>query len=58
MTDTERAKLRLECFLAVKGYGHFEGEGKNKHFVSNDYHERITDAEDLFEWCVKEGNKS
>lgn len=47
MTDTERAKLRLECFMAVEKYSQ-----KNLCVKFSDIKEC---AEDLFEWCVKEG---
>lgn len=56
MTLTERVNLRLECFNAVKGMGHYQGEGKKREFIISDFDGRKDNAEDLFEWCIKEGD--
>lgn len=55
MTPTERANLRLECFNAVKGMGHYQGEGKKREFIIADFNGRKDNAEELFAWCIKGG---
>lgn len=52
MIPTERANLRLECFKTTAGYASPQNTSKEITFG-----ERQILADDLFEWCIKEGEK-